>query len=488
MMRRTALLATILALVAATPAWAASTLTINGAGFGHGIGMSQYGAAGYAEHGWDHVAILQHYFQGTEPGQTDTNAVVRVLLQQTSTPRFTNVTNAGTKKLDPAKTYGARAHGDQVDLLNSAGRRIATFDAPLQVTNSADDPVKLLGTAINGVRDGAYRGWLEFRAGSGGLLAINAVGLEQYVAGVIGNEAIPSWPAEALEAQAVASRGYAITTQKGGSAGYDLTTDTSSQVYRGVAGETPQTNKATNATAGQVMTYDGDPITTFFFSTSGGHTESVQNVWGGSPKPYLVGVDDPYDTISPYHRWGPIRMSNGAATSRLGSLVKGRLKRIVVTQRGTSPRIVKATIVGTGGNTVVTGDQLKGAFGLRDTWMTFNSATADVELPPTTTPTTPATTPTAPTTTTPKNTSGGASPSARIASVPITRPRVTGSAWPAAPGTTVKLQSKAGGAWHTIATTQLGSTRRYKITPPRPGRYRITVGDAPGPIVRLPAN
>ena len=483
MMRRTILLALTLALAGATPAWAASTLTIKGAGFGHGIGMSQYGAAGFAKKGWDHVAILQHYFQGTELGRTDTNRVIRVLLQQTSTPRFTSVTNAGTKKLDPAQTYGARANGSRVDLLDSAGRRIATFDAPLQVTNADDDPVKLLGTAGNGVPNGSYRGWLEFRPGGGGLLAINAVGLEQYVAGVIGNEAIPSWPAEALEAQAVATRGYAITTIRGAKDGYDVYSDTRSQVYRGVAAETPTTNKAANATAGEVMTYNGKPITTYFFSTSGGHTESIENVWkGATPQPYLVGVDDPYDDISPYHRWGPIRMPMATATARLGSLVKGSLKKIVVNQRGTSPRIVRATIVGTGGNTVVTGDQLRSAFGLRDTWMTFNGASATVEVPPTTT-----TTPT-PTTTTPApggSSSGGATPTARVATVPITRPRVTGDAWGADPGTPVKLQAKRDGRWRTVASTRLGSTNRYKITLPGPGRYRIAVGDAPGPIVRL---
>lgn len=478
MMRRTLLLAAVLVLVAATPAWAASTLTVNGAGFGHGIGMSQYGAAGYAQHGWDHVQILQHYFQGTELGQTDTDAVVRVLLQSTSTPRFTGATNAGTETLDPARTYGARPNGARVDLVNSAGKRMATFDAPLQVTNRDDDPIKLLGTAGNGVPNGAYRGWLELRVGSGGLLAINAVGLEQYVAGVIGNEAIPSWPAQALEAQAVATRGYAITTVKGGKDGFDQYSDTRSQVYRGVAGETPTTNKATNATAGEVMTYDGDPITTYFFSTSGGHTENVENVWkGATPKPYLVGVDDPYDDVSPYHRWGPIRMSNATATAKLGSLVKGTLKRIVVNQRGTSPRIVKATVVGSGGSTVVTGDQLRSAFALRDTWMTFNSASADVELPPTTTPTTPPTPD--------KSGNGGAAPTARLARAPISAPRVTGAAWPAAPGTTVKLQAKRDGRWRTVRSTRLGTTRRYKITLPGPGRYRVAVGDAPGPIVRL---
>ena len=105
------------------------------------------------------------------------------------------------------------------------------------MTNAADDPVKLLGTAGNGVLNGSYRGWLELRVSGdrNGLLAINAVGLEQYVAGVIGNEAIPTWPAEALDAQAVATRGYAITTEKGGNDGFDQYSDTRSQVYRGVA-------------------------------------------------------------------------------------------------------------------------------------------------------------------------------------------------------------------------------------------------------------
>ena len=186
------------------------------------------------------------------------------------------------------------------------------------------------------------------------------------------------------------------------------------------------------------MTYQGKPVTTYFFSTSGGHTENIENVWqGATPEPYLVGVDDPYDKLSPYHHWGPIRMSNATATSRLGSLVKGRLKRIVVNKRGTSPRIIKATVVGTGGSATVTGDELRSAFGLRDTWMAFNGASAQVELPQSTTTTPTTTTPPTTTSTTPTKGSptGGASPSARMASVPISAPRVTGAGWGAPPGT-----------------------------------------------------
>jgi stage II sporulation protein D len=517
-MRVPALLTTAAAaaLVAASSASAAATLTINGAGFGHGIGMSQYGAMGYAQHGWDHARILAHYFTGTQLGQTDENAVVRVQLQSSvATARFTGVTNAGSKDLDASKTYGATAAGDgRVNLVDADGRTLATFDAPLRVTNRDNAPVKLLGTAANGVPNGTYRGWLELRPAGSGVMAVNAVGLEQYVAGVVANEAIPSWPAEALAAQAVAARTYAITTSRAAKGGWDQYADTRSQVYRGVVGENPNTNKAVNATAGQVVTYDGQPITTYFFSTSGGRTESIENVWAGAtPQPYLVSVDDPYDDVSPYHRWGPIKMPLATAQAKLGSLVKGRLKGIRVVQRGASPRIVKALVVGTGGTTPVSGSDLQQRFALRDTWMTFNAATAVVETPPdddgpaptTTTPTTPAAP--APAPGKPGATSGGATvglrsraagrpaagsartagsaPTTRSARTRITRPRVTGSAFPARAGTRVLLQRRVGSRWVRAGATHLGTTHRYKVGLPRPGRYRIVVGDAPGPIVTL---
>ncbi len=481
-MRRTVpFLALAATLAAAAPAGAAATLTINGAGFGHGIGMSQYGAAGMAKQGWDHRRILAHYFQGTEIGRAPENAVVRVLLQSPQTARFTNATHAGTKAIDPAGTYGARASGGEVLLLDDRGRTLARFRPPMRVTNAAGEPLKLLGTAGNGVPNGTYRGWFEFRPGTmGEVLAINAVGLEQYVAGVIANEAIPSWPAAALRAQAVAARGYAITTSRAGKDGWDHYPDTRSQVYRGVAGEHPNTNRAVNATAGEVVTYDGEPITTYFFSTSGGHTENIENVWpGAEPKPYLRGVPDPYDDISPYHRWGPIRMSRAAATAKLGSLVKGRLKGIRVTKRGASPRVVKAVVVGTGGTTTVTGEQLRARFGLRDTWMSFNAATAEVEVPADPAPDGDA-----------DGRDGGEARGSRAGGATIARaglraPRVVGSAYPAAPGTPVILERRAGGRWTRVGETRLGTTRRYKVGLPGPGRYRIVVGDAPGPIVRL---
>ena len=96
-----------------------------------------------------------------------------------------------------------------------------------------------------------------------------------------------SWAAAALEAQAVAARTYAITTTVDGN-GYDLYSDTRSQMYGGVSAETPSTDAAVAATSGQVVTYDGKPVVTYFFASSGGHTESIQNVWAGAtPEPWL---------------------------------------------------------------------------------------------------------------------------------------------------------------------------------------------------------
>jgi stage II sporulation protein D len=479
----TAPIALLAALVAAAPAGAASKLTIRGAGFGHGIGMSQYGAYGMAKHGWTHDRILGHYFSGTQLGQAPAGAVVRVLLQSPKTATFTGATNAGTKELDAGKVYGARTvAGGQIRLVNAAGRKIATFDAPLRVTNSADEPIKLRGTAGNGVTDGTYRGWLEFRPGAlGEVLAINAVGLEQYVAGVVANEAVASWPMEALEAQAVAARSYAITTSRAGENGWDQYPDTRSQVYRGVVGEHPNTNRAVNGTAGQVVTYKGQPVTAFFFSTSGGRTESVENAWpGATPKPYLKSVDDPYDDVSPYHRWGPISKSRGEVEQALKSLVKGRFKRIEVTRRGGSPRIVEAVVVGSNGRTTVSGEQLKQRFGLRDTWMTFNSVITEVETPPDT-PQPPA--PSGPTPKAPEqgNASGGA------VAARMHRARVVGEAWPGRRGTRVTLQRLDGRRWVGAGRTRLGHRRRYKIALPGPGRYRVLVGAAAGPTVRLGA-
>ena len=121
---------------------------------------------------------------------------------------------------------------DQVDLQSATGKRLGTYTAPLQIDGGADGIV-LKGRALNGRTSGAYRGILELRPGAFGVNAINAVPLDEYVQGVVPVESPASWPLEALKAQAVAARTYAITSTKGG-IGFEQYPDTRSQVYGGI--------------------------------------------------------------------------------------------------------------------------------------------------------------------------------------------------------------------------------------------------------------
>jgi stage II sporulation protein D len=451
---RTICLALAACLLIAAPAFGKARFTIRGAGFGHGVGMSQYGAYGFAKNGAAYDEILRHYYTDTELGTTDPGQTVRVLLQSNAgTASFSGATQAGTRRVSAGRTYLVRRRGAaQVDLLSSRGRRLATSAAPLEVSG---DAVRLGGA-------GSYRGSLEFRPGVfGGVNAINAVSLEQYVAGVISRESPSSWPLEALKAQAVAARTYAIATTKGG-AGFDHYPDTRSQVYGGIAAETPATDQAVEETAGQVVTYEGEPVVTYFFSTSGGRTEDVENTsLGDEPLPWLKSVDDPYDDESPKHRWGPIKFTTAQAQARLGSLVKGRLKGVEVLERGASPRVVSADVVGTRGRTRVDGATLRARLGLYDTWAYFTSiATRRAPADP----------------------AGGAR---STLAGPRPLAAVTGTVVPARRGAEVQIQVRAGEDWTTVASTVVRRGGRYRAEVARAGTYRAVFSGEAGPSIRV---
>jgi stage II sporulation protein D len=370
-MRRALLTALIATLVAATPAQAATINVIRGAGFGHGIGMSQYGAYGMALEGWSYQRILRHYYRGTKLDQAPARPV-RVLLQA-SDPyvRFRGATRGpGGIALSPRVTHVVRpASGRRLALYGAGGRRIGTYRAPLTVSRGGR-PFKLLGPAIQGVTSGRYRGSFDLYPGSlGGVTVVNALPIDDYVQGVVPGEVPASWDDDVLRAQAVTARTYALSTRKTGDI-FDQYPDTRSQMYKGVGSETAATNAAVRRTAGQIVTYDGDPATTFYFSTSGGRTENIENSFvGAAPKPWLKSIADPYDSISPKHRW-TVRFSN----ARLGALLgaPGTLRRVKVLSRGVSPRIVRARIVGSRGSTVLTGPQIRARLGLDDTWAYFS--------------------------------------------------------------------------------------------------------------------
>lgn len=120
--------------------------------------------------------------------------------------------------------------------------------------------------------------------------------------------------------------------------------------------------------------YGGKIAETFFSACSGGETESVQNVFGGPPIPYLTAVEDPYDTYCPLHDW-TLRFSGPEISAKLGGYLDGRLKKVVITKQGVSPRIISAKLFGTGGVTTVSGEQLEVALGGYSTWMSFQKVT-----------------------------------------------------------------------------------------------------------------
>ena len=473
---RLTLLTLLAALVAAAPASAASRLTIRGAGFGHGVGMSQYGAMGFAKQGVGYAEILRHYYTGTALGTAEPNRVVRVLMQATSgSASFSGAERAGSRALSPGKTYRAARRGiGQVDLFAPTGKRIGTFTAPLQVDGGADGIV-LKGRALNGRTNGAYRGILELRPGAFGINAINAVPLDAYVQGVVPVESPASWPIEALKAQAVAARTYAITSTKGGT-GFEHYPDTRSQVYGGIGVETASTNRAVAETAGQLVTYEGRPVTTYFFSTSGGRTENVENSLGGTPQPWLKAVDDPYDDVSPRHRW-TLKLGLGAAGAKLSGLVKGSFRGIKVIKRGASPRVVAADVVGTRGRTRVSGATLRARFGLYDTWAFYTSISTKKKPPPAEAPVEVPPQPAA------GEGTGGVTPGARM-----TRFRaigsVAGTVLPARDGEGVEIQVRRNGSWHTVLTTRVRDGA-YRAAVTQPGVYRSRFRGDAGPAVAV---
>jgi stage II sporulation protein D len=337
-----------------TPASSASsTLVITGHGFGHGVGMGQWGAYGYALHGWTYDEILAHYYTGTTIGALPAQDV-RVLLQE----------GDGSVTLGSASAWS---------LVDGAGRKLKLHKGRVAVPASLEldgrrlaSPLTLApGRSPVEVGNRAFRGSLVVVSNGKRLQVVNVVDLESYVDSVVGSEVPQTWPAAALEAQAVAARSYALAelqTQVTSSP-YSLYSDSRSQVYGGIAAESPAVTKAVAATAGEVVLYNGEVATTYFSSSTGGETAAGDDE-KGRPLPYLVPVKDPYDTLSPYHDWGPVLMSAKAAGHALGLNAP-----LVDLQPDTAgAHVTSVTAVGTSGTETLTGAEVQGDLGLRSTW------------------------------------------------------------------------------------------------------------------------
>jgi stage II sporulation protein D len=368
-MRRISLLAAVFAALAFTSSAAASTLfVVKGKGWGHGIGMSQWGAQGFAQHGWTHQQILAHYYRGTTLG-TKTGKV-RVLLTsgRSSFPLASAQTIWGAGKSLAAGSYSVTRSGSTVLIGGKTFPSGTTFRSAAHLS----------------VDRQPFRGKIQIYA-PGGLAAVNLLGLDSYVRGVVANESPSSWHREALRAQADAARSYALAA--GGHCGNSvigrnvLCRGTSDQVYGGINSETAATNAAVTATAGEVVMSGGSVATTFFFSTSGGSTVNKAEEWGGSDLSYLQTENDPYDNLSPHHTWGPTDaeedcpgagrdcvFTRASMSSRLG--ISG-IRDMTVGARNSGHRVERVDIVTAGGTAMRTGAQIRSELGLRSTWFSI---------------------------------------------------------------------------------------------------------------------
>jgi stage II sporulation protein D len=371
MLRRALLLITCLALATtslagartATPAKRSaapppSSFFISGRGWGHGVGMSQWGAYGFAQRGTTYDVILAHYYRSTTLGKAPL-ARVRVLLGEGKKALAVASDSAFSVRDGSGEIYqlqpGPYAFGPGLKLKVDSAQPAKTLTGPL-VFLPGGTPLKYGGKE--------YRGQLQVNVVKSSLQIVNSVGLEAYLYGVVPREVPFHWPAEALKAQAVVARSYALAVRKTGA--YDLYADTRSQVYGGVAAEKPTTNAAVDGTAGQVLLFQGKVATTFFFSTSGGRTASIEDVWAkGEAVPYLVGVPDPYDNASPHHIWGPFAFTPKKLTSTFK--VPGQLLDVRVTLNP-SQRVDELILVSTKGEVVVPGDTVRTKLKLRSTW------------------------------------------------------------------------------------------------------------------------
>ena len=225
--------------------------------------------------------------------------------------------------------------------------------------------------SLNGRR---YRGALELRHRGAGLTAVNIVPVDDYLLSVVPEEMPTDWPAEALKAQSVAARSFALKSRgRHAAEGYDLCTTTHCQLYKGIASEKTASTAAVRATRGEVLTYGGQPIEALFHTDSGGMTESSEDVWG-SHVPYLRAVrDTPLGTM-PWTK----TMSTAALEQKLAAKGHniGRLRAIELTplaigraakDRTASGRVKAMTVTGTKGTATLSGNAWRSLLGLKST-------------------------------------------------------------------------------------------------------------------------
>jgi SpoIID/LytB domain protein len=353
-----------------------STVTIVTSGWGHGIGMSQYGAYGMAKAGKKFGEILDFYYPGTSQDTISTSSTLDVWisadndnilhfypasgLQVRDTTGKTKVLPTGSKyKLWRIK----RVSGKRVMYYKNASGKWVKYSTGLNAkkwwyvtTKAGTVKIQLPGGSTR-----TYRGEMIYKLYNGGAITMNRVKMEDYLRSVVPSEMPASWSSEAVKAQAVAARSYAARYKQNvaTSKPYDICDTTSCQAYYGTSKEYSASDSAVKATAGIILKYKDTIAYTMFSSSNGG--------WSAKGDyPYLTAHEDPYDDDM-LNQYRLVTLTASAIQKKYTTI--GTFKSFTFKRDGNGPwggRITEVKITGSKGSKTVTGSSFKSTFGLRE--------------------------------------------------------------------------------------------------------------------------
>lgn len=371
-----------------------ATTTFYGRGYGHGVGMSQYGARGRALAGQSAAQILAQYYAGTTIGSIPLDTAIRVLVLDNFAPTSTapltihgrggpwSVSGTGLEfPADARLRLYPPAYPTALwrALVETAAAQVL-YDGPLTPdfrVGGLSDATTIQLFSKPSTYD-LFRGTLRVIASGSLVDVVNELPLETYLRGVVPAEMPTSWPVEARIAQTIVARSYAAFQLRPATGTFDVHDDTRSQVYLGVRQEKPDADAVIASTAGQVLRYGSALVNALFHSTAGGATENNENVFVSpagarvaTPVAYLRGSSDrdpagvPYDAGAPYATWQTKAYTVAdlsAIFAKDGRTSVGVLTSLDLRNRGVSGRLISVTLTGTSGIRTVSGAVFLAAF------------------------------------------------------------------------------------------------------------------------------
>ncbi|MDI3518015.1 MAG: stage sporulation protein [Caldanaerobacter sp.] len=343
-------------------------------GYGHGVGMTQFGAKGMAEQGFKYDEIIKYYYTGVDINKVDTSNVnVKVKISLDVTSQDIKITSSQPYnviyKVKDDST--GQIIEKQETFLPDSVTSINYLDGNILIANSQSpeirtsvDMVKIVPTNdgvlfyVNKARpyEGEFRIYPNPNSIPSGLDLINVLPIEEYLRGVVPAEMSPSWPEEALKAQILAARTYALVRIKDENI-FDVYDTTLSQVYKGISIADPKIDQLIESTKGEVVTYGGKLADTVYSASAGGYTVDSFFAWK-KDVPYLKGKPDPYDTSKYATYWWNVSISRSQIEKAYPQI--GAVLNVEITKK-MFDRPVEIKITGTKGIITVGNDDFRKA-------------------------------------------------------------------------------------------------------------------------------